>query len=71
MSIIKNDLAVATEPVRLSLMITGYTIAIPNSAKQSINIFYNSKKEQLREILLRILFPSFSYFLSYILKKSM
>lgn len=56
MSIIKNDLAVATEPVRLSLMITGYTIAIPNSAKQSINIFDNSKKEQLREILLRIYF---------------
>ena len=54
MSIIKNDLAVATEPVRLSLMITGYTIAILNSAKQSINIFDNSKKEQLREILLRI-----------------
>ena len=56
MSIIKNDLAVATEPVRLSLMITGYTIAILNSAKQSINIFDNSKKEQLREILLRIYF---------------
>ncbi len=54
MSIIKNDLAVATEPVRLSLMITGYVIAILNSAKQSINIFDNSKKEQLREILLRI-----------------
>ena len=45
MSIIKNDLAVATEPVRLSLMITGYTFAILNSAKQSINIFDNSKKE--------------------------
>lgn len=44
MSIIKNDLAVATEPVRLSLMITGYAIAILNSAKQSINIFDNSKK---------------------------
>lgn len=44
MSIIKNDLAVATEPVRLSLMITGYVIAILNSAKQSINIFDNSKK---------------------------
>lgn len=56
MSIIKNDLAVATEPVRLLLMITGYTIAILNSAKQSINIFDNSKKEQLREILLRIYF---------------
>lgn len=56
MSIIKNDLAVATEPVRLSLMITGYTIAILNSAKQSINIFDNSKKEQFREILLRIYF---------------
>lgn len=56
MSIIKNDLAVATEPVRLSLMITGYTIAILNSAKQSINIFDNSKKEQLREILLQIYF---------------
>ena len=56
MSIIKNDLAVATEPVRLSLMITGYTIAILNSAKQSINIFDNSKKEQLPEILLRIYF---------------
>ncbi len=56
MSIIKNDLAVATEPVRLSLMITGYTIAILNSAKQSINIFDHSKKEQLREILLRIYF---------------
>lgn len=56
MSIIKNDLAIATEPVRLSLMITGYTIAILNSAKQSINIFDNSKKEQLREILLRIYF---------------
>jgi hypothetical protein len=56
MSIIKNDLAVAIEPVRLSLMITGYTIAILNSAKQSINIFDNSKKEQLHEILLRIYF---------------
>lgn len=44
MSIIKNDLVVATEPVRLSLMITGYVIAILNSAKQSINIFDNSKK---------------------------
>lgn len=54
MSIIKNDLAIATGPVRLSLMITGYAIAILNSAKQSINIFDNSKKEQLREILLRI-----------------
>ena len=56
MSIIKNDLAVATEPVRLSLMITGYTIAILNSAKQSINIFDNLKKEQLHEIPLRIYF---------------
>ena len=56
MSIIKNDLAVATEPVRLSLMITGYTIAILNSAKQKYQYFDNSKKEQLREILLRIYF---------------
>ena len=69
MSIIKNDLAVATKPVRLSLMITEYAIAILNSAKQSINIFDNSKKNNYAKYYCK-LFPSFNYFLSYILKMS-
>ena len=44
MSIIKNNLAVATEPMQLQLMITREAIAILNSAIQRINIFDNLKK---------------------------
>jgi hypothetical protein len=51
-------------------MITRWAIAVLNSAKHSIDIFDNLKKEQLREILLANLFPSLNYFLSSILKMS-
>lgn len=49
-------------------MITVFAIAILNSAKQSINIFDDAKKEQLPEKTIANLFPSFNYFLSSILK---
>ena len=64
MSIIKNDLAVATEPMKLLLMITRQAIAIINSAKQRINIFDNLKKEQLRKYYCKFnsIIPSFNYF---------
>jgi hypothetical protein len=51
-------------------MITRWAIAVLNSAKHSIDIFDNLKKEQLREILLANLFLSLNYFLSSILKMS-
>ena len=51
-------------------MITRWAIAVLNSAKQSINLFDNLKKEQPREILLANLFPSLNYFLCSILKMS-